>query len=92
MESWLYIYSQFTSEALLFESLIIFLILCAYLAFWILRKRRYGSVDTELPVGPVKSYLNELISQTEQLRAQLFGLFSSTDTHPLPTFQPRRLL
>lgn len=78
MNSWVYIFSKFTSEALLFESLFIFILCCSYAAFWVLRKRRYGSIDTTIPSGPVKAYLNELIGAAEQLRLQLFGLLSSS--------------
>ncbi len=77
--SWIHIFSQFTSEALLIEASGLFLLLCLYTAFWILRKRRYGAVEADLPSGPVKAYLNELIFNTEQLRAQLFGLMASKD-------------
>lgn len=79
MTSWVYIFSKFTPEALLFEALIIFLLCCGYTAFWVLRKRRYGSVDTTVPSGPVKAYLNELILNSEQLRLQLFGLLAASD-------------
>jgi hypothetical protein len=79
MHSWVYLLSKFTPEALLFESLIILILVCAYTAFWILRKRRYGSIDNAIPSGPIKSYLNELITNAEQLRLQLFGLLASSD-------------
>jgi len=79
MTSWVYIFSKFTPEALLFEALVIFLLCCGYTAFWILRKRRYGAIDTAVPSGPVKSYLNELIVNAEQLRLQLFGLLTGAD-------------
>jgi hypothetical protein len=79
MTSWVYIFSRFTPEALLLEALVIFFLICAYTAFWVLRKRRYGPVDSNLPSGPVKSYLNELILNAEHLRLQLFGLLSSSE-------------
>ncbi len=79
MTSWVYLFSQFTPEALLFETLIIFLLCCGYTAFWILKKRKYGVIDNDLPSGPVQSYLNELIGTAEQLRLQLFGLLAPTD-------------
>ena len=83
MNSWVYIFSQFTPEALLFEALIIFLLCGSYAAFWVLRKRRYGAIDAELPSGPVKTYLNELILNAEQLRLQLFGLLNAnSQPHP----------
>src|SRR5690348_11974863 len=79
MTSWVYLLSQFTPEALLFEALLIFLLGCGYATFWILKKRRFGMGDSDLPSGPVKVYLNELIGNAEQLRAQLFGLLSSSE-------------
>ena len=79
MMSWIHILAAFTPEALLLEAGGIFLLLCAYAAFWILRKRRYGAIETDLPSGPVKAYLNELIFNAEQLRAQLFGITASKD-------------
>src|SRR5689334_392111 len=82
MTSWVYILSQFTPEALLFEALIIVLLCCGYTVFWILRKRRFGIVESNLPSGPVKAYLNELIANAEQLRNQLFGILSNSP--PLP--------
>lgn len=78
-ESWVYFFSRFTPEALLFEALLIFILLSAYAAFWILRKRRYGVVEHEMPAGPVRVYLNELINNAEQLRAQLFGLIAHSE-------------
>ncbi len=79
MSSWVYIFSQFTPEALLFEGLIITLLCGGYTVFWVLRKRRFGVIEKDLPSGPVKAYLNELITNAEQLRVQLFGLLSE---HP----------
>lgn len=81
MDSWVYLFSRFTPEALLFEALLIFILLSGYTAFWVLRKRRFGVVENELPAGPVRVYLNELILNAEQLRAQLFGLMAAHDTH-----------
>ncbi len=83
MVSWVYLLSQFTPEALLFEALVICLLLCGYTAFWVIQKRRYGFGNTQLPPGPVQAYLNDLIFQAEQLRIQLFGLLSSADTQTL---------
>lgn len=77
MQSWVYLFSKFTPEALLFEALLILILVTGYAAFWVLRKRRYGSVKNALPSGPVQAYLNELILSAEQLRAQLFGLLGN---------------
>lgn len=65
----------------MFEALFIFILCCSYTAFWVLRKRRYGSIDTTIPSGPVKTYLNDLIGSAEQLRLQLFGLLSSSGSN-----------
>lgn len=77
MSNWVYLFSKFTGEALLFQALAIFLLLGGYAAFWILRKRRIGVVKETIPTGVVKDYLNVLIADAEQLRAQLFGLLAS---------------
>jgi hypothetical protein len=74
---WVFFFSKFSSEALLFEALVIFTLLAIYAAFFVLRKRRFGSVKTQIPAGVVKAYLNELIGDAESLRAQLFGLLYS---------------
>lgn len=76
--AWVYLFSHFTSEALLFESLGIFILVSAYTAFWVVKKRRFGPVDEMMPAGPIKTYLNQLITEAEQLRIQLFGLLSHT--------------
>lgn len=81
-----FIFSRFTTEALLFEGLLIFSLLAVYCAFFVLRKRRFGSIEGQIPAGVVKAYLNELIIDAEQLRAQLFGLLSSAGipAHEIP--------
>jgi hypothetical protein len=76
--SWIYIFSKFTPEALLFEAFVILGLLACYMAFWVLRKRRMGSIENAVPAGLVKVYLNQLIGEAEQLRAQLFGLLTGT--------------
>ena len=75
--SWIFIFSKFTSEALLFESLLIFVLLAGYTSFYVMKKRRFGVIQNEVPAGVVKSYLNELMLDAEQMRAQLFGLLSA---------------
>ena len=77
MSTWVYLFSKFTPEALLFEALIIFVLCGGYAAFWILRKRRLGAIDNAVPAGLVRTYLTELITDAEQMRTQLFGLLSS---------------
>ena len=60
------LFSRFTSEALLFEALVIFTLLAIYAAFLVLRKRKFGSLKTQIPAGVVKDYLNELIGDAER--------------------------
>jgi hypothetical protein len=82
MSSWIYILSKFTPEALLFEALLICVLVSSYAAFWVLRKRRFGAVDNEVPASVVKVYLNELIGEAEDMRTQLFGLLSGGAPRP----------
>jgi len=74
MDSIIHLLSQFTPEALLLEAALFFLLLAGYAAFWILSKRRLGVIQTAVPSGVIKIYLNELIEDAERLRAQLFGI------------------
>jgi hypothetical protein len=74
MDSLIHLLSQFTPEALLLEAALFFLLLAGYAAFWILSKRRLGVIQTAVPSGVIKIYLNELIEDAERLRAQLFGI------------------
>lgn len=80
MSSWVYLFSKFTPEALLFEALIISLLIAGYSAYWVLHKRRMGALHNspEIPSPLIKNYLNELIIEAEQMRAQLFGLLAGT--------------
>ncbi len=79
MKPWIYLFSKFTPEALLFEGLMIGLICTLYAAYWILRKRKYGLFGPDAPQNTIRNVLNELIIDAEQLRAQLFGLLASRD-------------
>src|SRR5690242_6477712 len=79
MESWIYVFAKFTSEALLFELLVICILVAGYSAFWVLKKRKLGAADQVIPVGLVKGYLNELIVDAETLRIQLFGLLAAQE-------------
>ena len=77
MENLIYLLAEFSSEFLLFLALGIFILVCIYAAFWIVHKRRHGVIDTQLPSGPVKAYLNSMIFDAEQLRLQLFGILGA---------------
>ena len=82
MASWIYIFSRFTQEALLFEALAIFTLCAGYAAFWVLRKRKLGvlrNTGIAAPANVVKGVLNELIFDAEQLRTQLFGLLAGDE-------------
>jgi len=102
MESWVYLFSKFTHEALLFEAVIIFVAFGAYATFYITQKRKYGVAGNELPSNVVKAYLAQLMIDAEDMRVQLFGLLgrdsnqaafrsashSSVSMPPLPTENP----
>lgn len=87
MTSWVSIFSKFTDEALLFEAFILCALCASYAAFWILRKRHLGVIENEVPSNVVKSYLNSLILEAEQLRSQLFGILHQSETLHAPDFQ-----
>jgi hypothetical protein len=84
MDTFLYFFSRFTPEAMLFEAMGLFLLLGAYSAFWILRKRRIGAIQeaAEVPTPVVKDVLIDLIRDAERLRAQLFGLVGAQGVPP----------
>jgi hypothetical protein len=84
MKSWVYLFSQFTPEALLFEALLIFVLCAGYTGFWILRKRRLGVTPDVVPAGVVKTYMAQLIADAEEMRTQLFGLLRSAGGAPMP--------
>lgn len=83
MSHWLYVFSQFTPEAMLFELTVIFLLIACYCAFWVLRKRKFGSMEHTVPSGVVRGYLNQMINDAQLLRSQLFGLLAGMGG-PLP--------
>lgn len=74
MDAWVYLFSKFTHEALLFESLAIFLGLFGYAVFYLIRKRKYGVAGKEVPSNVMKVYLGQLMGDAEEIRNQLFGL------------------
>jgi hypothetical protein len=79
MKTWVYLFSKFTPEILYSIGLILCFLGCGYTAFWVLRKRRYGAVDAWVPSGPIRNHLNQLISDAQNLRIQLFGLLTEVD-------------
>lgn len=85
-DSWIYVFSKFTPEALIFEVLFVLILLTLYSAYWVLRKRKHGVLHhfSSVPPNVVKDYLSALMMDAEQMRAQLFGLLGSAGT-PGPT-------
>src|SRR5690606_24823997 len=67
---------------LIFEAFLIFSLIAGYCAFWILKKRKLGSLQTAVPKGVVKNYLNTLILEAQGLRSQLFGLLADAGVQP----------
>ncbi len=74
MESWVYLFSKFTHEALLLEALILLIGISAYLAYYLTKRRKYGVAGKELPANLVRVYLSQLMADAEDLKIQLFGL------------------
>jgi hypothetical protein len=88
MSSWVYLFSKFTPEALFFEALLICFLCAGYAAFWILHKRKLGTLENGIPANVIKNYLNVLIGDAESLRSQLFGLLSASG---VPSGEIRKL-
>jgi len=74
MDAWVYLFSKFSHEALLFEALALFLGLFGYAIFYLIRKRKYGVAGKDVPSNIVKIYLAQLMGDAEEIRNQLFGL------------------
>lgn len=79
MDAWVYVFSKFTQEALLFEILVLCIIAAAYAAYFVTKKRKYGVIQSEIPSNLVKVYLAQLVSDAEDLRVQLFGLLGKNN-------------
>jgi hypothetical protein len=73
-DSWVYLFSKFTHEAMLFQALAICLGIFGYAVFYLIQKRKYGVAGKEIESGVVKVYLAQLVADAEEMRNQLFGL------------------
>jgi hypothetical protein len=73
-DSWVYLFSRFTHEAMLFEVLAILLGVFGYAVFYLIRKRKYGVAGKEVPANLMKVYLAQLVGDATEMRTQLFGL------------------
>src|SRR3989344_5164656 len=73
MNSIVYLFSQFTSEAMLIESIVIFTLLLIYSGFWILQKRKYGSTNELIPASVVREFIKELVGDAQTIHTQFFG-------------------
>lgn len=78
MTSWVHLFSKFSSEALLFEALLVCAGMAAYAAWYIFKKRRELEAEEQIPGSVVKVYLNELITEAEQMRGQLYALLKAS--------------
>ncbi|MFZ9596280.1 MAG: hypothetical protein ACO3A2_09405 [Bdellovibrionia bacterium] len=83
MKDWIYLFSQFTSEALTLELAILLFLCASYGGFWVLKKRRFGVAQSHVPAGLVRVYLEELIGNANTLQVQLFGLKGSGGAHDM---------
>ncbi len=82
MNSWIYLFSKFTSEALLFQGAALFLLVAAYAGLWVLRRRRLGEEEITIKAGVVRNYLGALISDAEAMRRQLFAILQGEGLPP----------
>jgi hypothetical protein len=73
-DSWIYLFSKFTHEAMLFQALAICLGIFGYAIFYLIQKRKYGVAGKEIESSIVKIYLAQLVADAEEMRTQLFGL------------------
>jgi hypothetical protein len=73
-DSWVYLFSKFTHEAMLFQALALCLGIFGYAIFYLIQKRKYGVAGKEIESGIVKVYLAQLVADAEEMRTQLFGL------------------
>jgi hypothetical protein len=80
MDAWVYLFSKFTHEALLFEALALFLGVFGYAIFYLIRKRKYGVAGKEVPANVMKVYLAHLMGDAEEIRTQLFGLLGKGES------------
>ncbi len=78
-DSWIHIFSKFTSEALLFETVGIFGLLATYAGAAVIRRRRLGTLEQQIPTGVLKGYLNGIITDAQAIRSELFGLVQGQD-------------
>lgn len=77
MTSWIYIFSRFTPEVLLFEVLLICVLASFYSLFWFARRRRLGIIEDSIPSGVLKHYLLEVMQNAKNIQGQLFGELAS---------------
>ncbi len=76
--SWVHLFSKFSSEALLFEAFLVCAGIALYAAWYIFKKRRELAAEEQIPGSVVKVYLNELITEAEQMRGQLYALLKAS--------------
>lgn len=79
MTSWIYLFSRFTPEFLLFEALLIFILTGFFSMLWFIHRRHFGVISEHLPAGVFKHYLNEVMRNAQTIQGQLFGDISSME-------------
>ncbi|MBC7386849.1 MAG: hypothetical protein H7301_11900 [Cryobacterium sp.] len=82
MDAWVYLFSKFSHEALLFEALALFAGLAGYAIFYLIRKRKYGVAGKDVPSNIIKAYLSQLMVDAEEMNVQLFGLLGRGEAQP----------
>lgn len=73
MASWIYFFSKFTDEAIVFEMLAFFILVASYAAYYLIRKRHLREADQLIPLSALREYLDNNILETNEFRIALFG-------------------
>ncbi|MCM0605541.1 MAG: hypothetical protein KA715_05575 [Xanthomonadaceae bacterium] len=73
MAHYIYFFSKFTDEAIVFEVFAFFLLVAILTAYYILSKRFMRESDKLIPLSALRGYLDKNIVETNEFRMALFG-------------------
>lgn len=73
MAHFIYFFSKFTDEAIVFEVFAFFLLVATLTAYYILSKRFLRESDKLIPLSALREYLDKNIVETNEFRMALFG-------------------
>jgi hypothetical protein len=64
--------TQFTDETITISSLVLLLVLCVLVAYWIYNRRKFQQLSHQIPASVVKNYLDSIIQNSTALKSSLF--------------------